>query len=58
MCSPGHYMNDCPRWKKEQPVAAYMGSAVKGLWFYHLDLPEDYKVAKHSKLWGGGDQEG
>jgi predicted membrane channel-forming protein YqfA (hemolysin III family) len=23
----GHYMNDCPNWKKKLPVADYIGSA-------------------------------
>jgi hypothetical protein len=37
---PGHYMTDCPSWKKPQPVAAYMGSAWIGLVFFHIDLPK------------------
>jgi hypothetical protein len=35
----GHYMTDCPSWKKPQPVVVYMGSAGAGLGFYHIDLP-------------------
>jgi hypothetical protein len=28
MCAiPVHYMNDCPLWKKDQPVVTYIGSA-------------------------------
>jgi hypothetical protein len=37
---PGHYMIECPAWKKTQPVASYMGNAGSGLGFYHVDLPE------------------
>jgi hypothetical protein len=37
---PGHYMSDCPFWKKTPPVATYIGSANEGLGFYHIDLPE------------------
>jgi hypothetical protein len=37
---PGHYMSVCPMWKKNQKVASYMGSAVDGLRFYHVDLLE------------------
>jgi hypothetical protein len=37
---PGHYMLVCPRWKKNQPIASYMGSAGSGLDFYHIELPE------------------
>jgi hypothetical protein len=37
---PGHYIIDCPQWKKEQPCASYIGSAGSGLGFYHLELPE------------------
>jgi hypothetical protein len=37
---PGHYMSDCPAWKKEHPAASYIGSAAKGLRFYHIELPE------------------
>jgi hypothetical protein len=41
ICSvPGHYMNACPNWKKEQSMAAYFGSAGHGLGFYHVELPE------------------
>jgi hypothetical protein len=37
---PGHYMNECPSWRKEQPVAAYIGSVGAGLGFYHIKLPK------------------
>jgi hypothetical protein len=37
---PGHYMTDCPEWKKKQPCASYIGSVGPGLGFYHLELPE------------------
>jgi hypothetical protein len=37
---PGHYMSVCPMWKKNQPIASYMGSVGGGLGFYHIDLPE------------------
>jgi hypothetical protein len=41
ICSiPGYYMTTYPIWKKEQPIAAYMGSAGTGLGFYHIELPE------------------
>jgi hypothetical protein len=41
MCAiHGHYMNHCPLWKMEQPVATYIGSAGSGLGFYHLELPQ------------------
>jgi hypothetical protein len=33
-------MNDCPALKKEQPAASYIGSAAKGLGFYHIELLE------------------
>jgi hypothetical protein len=33
-------MNACPVWKKEQPVASYMGSIGQGLRFYHIELPK------------------
>jgi hypothetical protein len=33
-------MIDCPNWKKDIPVATYMGSAISGLGFYHVELPE------------------
>jgi hypothetical protein len=33
-------MNDCPLWKKDQPVATYIGSAGSGLGFYHVELPQ------------------
>jgi hypothetical protein len=36
----GHYMTDCPQWKKSQPVPSYLGSAGSELGFYHIDLPE------------------
>jgi hypothetical protein len=36
----GHYMSDCPTWKKNQLVASYIGSATDGLGFYHVDLLE------------------
>jgi hypothetical protein len=36
----GHYMTECPKWKKTQPIASYFSSAGKGLGFYHIDLPE------------------
>jgi hypothetical protein len=36
----GHYMTACPIWKKEKPIAVYMGSAGTGLEFYHIELPE------------------
>jgi hypothetical protein len=37
---PGHYMLDCPFWKKTPPVATYICSDNRGLGFYHIDLPE------------------
>jgi hypothetical protein len=37
---PGHYMTSCPVWKRNQLIAACMGSAGKGLGFYHIDLPD------------------
>jgi hypothetical protein len=37
---PGHYTSVCPMWKKNQPIASYMGSAGSGLGFYHIDLPK------------------
>jgi hypothetical protein len=37
---PGHYMSDCPFWKSEQLIASYMGSARKGLGFFHIELPK------------------
>jgi hypothetical protein len=41
MCAiPSHYMNDWPLWKKDQPVATYIGSAGSGLGFYHVELPQ------------------
>jgi hypothetical protein len=33
-------MTACPFWKNPQPVAAYIGSAGRGLGFYHIDLPK------------------
>jgi hypothetical protein len=36
----GHYMTACPFWKTPQPVAAYIGSASRGLGFYHIGLHE------------------
>jgi hypothetical protein len=35
-----HYMNDCPFWKKDQPIATYIESASSGLGFYHVELPQ------------------
>jgi hypothetical protein len=37
--TPDHYMTACPKWKK-LPSTSYMGSAGKGLGFYHIDLPK------------------
>jgi hypothetical protein len=37
---PGHYMTDCPVWKKNQMIASYMGHGGKGLGFYHIDFPD------------------
>jgi hypothetical protein len=37
---PDHYMSECPKWKQAQPVASYLGSAGRGLGFYHIDLPK------------------
>jgi hypothetical protein len=37
---PGYYMTNCPQWKKSQPIASYVGSAGRGLGFYHIDLLE------------------
>jgi hypothetical protein len=36
----GHYMTDYPQWKKSQPGPSCVGSARKGLGFYHIDLLE------------------
>jgi hypothetical protein len=36
----GHYMTDCLKWNKTQPVASFFGSVGRGLGFYHIDLPE------------------
>jgi hypothetical protein len=33
-------MTSCPVWKRNQTIAAYMGSAGKGLGFYPIDLPD------------------
>lgn len=33
-------MNDCLAWKRDHPVAAYVGSASQGLGFYHLEVPD------------------
>lgn len=33
-------MNDCLAWKRDHPVAAYVGSAGQGLGFYHLEVPD------------------
>uniref|UniRef100_A0A0A9DEZ3 Uncharacterized protein n=1 Tax=Arundo donax TaxID=35708 RepID=A0A0A9DEZ3_ARUDO len=30
-------MNTCPQWNKPQPIANYMGSAGRGLGFYHIE---------------------
>jgi hypothetical protein len=38
--TPGHYMTACKVWKRTPLVATYIGSAGKGLGFYHIDLPE------------------
>jgi hypothetical protein len=38
---PDHYMSVCQMWKKNQPIASYMGSAGSGLGFYHIDLEKD-----------------
>lgn len=41
MCGiPCHHMNACPAWKRDHPVAAYVGSASQGLGFYHLEVPD------------------
>jgi hypothetical protein len=37
---PGHYMTECTFWKKSPPMASFMGSASRGLGFYHIYLPE------------------
>jgi hypothetical protein len=34
-------MSECSFWKKNPPIATYVGSASRGLGFYHIDLPED-----------------
>jgi hypothetical protein len=34
---PGHYMTTCPEWQN-LPSTSYMGSAGKGLGFYHIDI--------------------
>ena len=36
----GHHMNVYPAWKKDHPVAAYVGSSSLGLGFYHLQIPD------------------
>lgn len=33
-------MTTCPMWKKPQPDVVYLGSASRGLGFYHVELPE------------------
>lgn len=37
----GHHMNACPAWKRDHPIAAYVGSASQGLGFYHLEVPDN-----------------
>ena len=36
----GHHMSACPAWKRDHPIAAYVGSASLGLGFYHLEIPD------------------
>jgi hypothetical protein len=33
-------MNACPAWKRDHPIAAYVGSSSLGLGFYHLEVPD------------------
>jgi len=33
-------MSACPAWKRDHPIAAYVGSASLGLGFYHLEIPD------------------
>jgi hypothetical protein len=33
-------MTECTFWKKSPPMASFMGSASRGLGFYHIYLPE------------------
>lgn len=35
-----HHMNVCPAWKRDYPVAAYVGRSSLGLGFYHLEVPD------------------
>jgi hypothetical protein len=37
---PRHYMTDCTFWKRTPPMASYVGSASRGLGFYHIDMQE------------------
>ena len=36
----GHHMNLCLAWKRDHPIAAFMGSASLGLGFYHVEVPD------------------
>jgi hypothetical protein len=37
---PRHYMSECSFWKRSPLAVMYVGSANKGLGFYHIDLPK------------------
>jgi hypothetical protein len=36
----GHYMSECSFWNRSALAAMFVGSANKGLGFYHIDLSE------------------
>lgn len=47
-----HMPDKCPRWKEPISRAQYMGSASKGLGFFHIDVEEK---ENRFKLWTGFD---
>lgn len=38
---PGHHVNACPEWSKTLPGVQYLGSANRGLGFFHIQVEDD-----------------
>lgn len=47
-----HIADKCLRWREPEQVVQFMGSASKGLGFFHLDVSQD---EDRFKLWSGFD---
>jgi hypothetical protein len=47
-----HLAEKCPRWKEPNVAVQFMGSASKGLGFFHVDVEEK---ENRFKLWNGFD---